>query len=37
MIVYDSSGRKTEYQSVKDYFDRDNDFIEITDEQVPFD
>ena len=37
VIVYDSSGRKTEYQSVKDYFDRDNDFIEITDEQVPFD
>lgn len=37
VILYDNSGRKTEYQSVKDYFDRDNDFIEITDEQVPFD
>lgn len=37
VILYDESGRKTEYQSVKDYFDRDNDFNEITDEQIPFD
>lgn len=37
VILYDSSGRKTEYHSVKDYFERDNGFIEITDEQVPFD
>ena len=37
VVLYDGSGKRTEYQSVKDYFDRDNDFIEITDEQVPFD
>lgn len=37
VILYDSSGRRIEYKSVKDYFDRDNDFVEITDEQIPFD
>lgn len=37
VVIYDNSGKRTEYQSVKDYFDRNNGFIEITDEQVPFD
>ena len=37
VILYDNHGMKTEYQSVKDYLDRNNGFIEITDEQNPFD
>lgn len=37
VILYDNHGMKTEYQSVKDYLGRNNDFIEITDEKNPFD
>lgn len=37
VVLYDNSGKRIEYQSVKDYFDRDNGFIEVTDGQVPFD
>ncbi|MDF2988295.1 MAG: putative replication protein [Eubacterium sp.] len=37
VIVYNVSGRKTEYQSVINYFDRNNGFMELTGEQIPFD
>lgn len=37
VILYDNSGKRTEYQSVNDYFERQSEFIEIGDEQVPFD
>lgn len=37
VILYDNSGGKTEYQSVKDYFDRNNGFVECPDEQLSFD
>lgn len=37
VVLYDESGRRTEYLSVTDYFNRDSDFIEVTDEQIPFD
>lgn len=36
VVTYDDSGKRTEYQSVEDYFNRNNGFIEITDEQAPF-
>ncbi len=35
VILYDSSGRKTVYPSVKDYFERKNGFIELNDEKLP--
>lgn len=37
VILYDSSRRKTVYQSVKDYFKRENSFIEDGNEQLAFD
>ena len=37
VIVFDTSGRKTEYESVKTYFERDNDFITYVGDDVPFD
>lgn len=37
VVLYDESGRRTEYLSVTDYFNRDSDFIKVTDEQIPFD
>ena len=37
VILYDNSGRKTEYQSVKNYFDRDSGYVEFIGEQLPFD
>lgn len=37
VIVYEKDGKKTEYQSVKDYLERKSEFIECTDIQIPFD
>lgn len=37
VIIYDNSGKKTEYQSVEEYLERLNGFIEIGDEKTPFD
>lgn len=37
MIIYDKSGNRTEYNSVKEYLDRNDGFIEYTGEDLPFD
>lgn len=37
VIIYDKSGKKTEYLSTDDYFNREEEFVEIGDEEVPFD
>ena len=37
VIIYDKSGNRTEYNSVKEYLDRNDGFIEYTGEDLPFD
>ena len=37
VIIYDKSGKQTEYNSVKEYLDRNDGFIEYTGEDLPFD
>ena len=37
VICYDDSGEKTEYQSVEDYFSRNEDFVLYTGTDLPFD
>ncbi len=37
VIIYDKSGNRTEYNSVKEYLDRNDGFIEYTGEKLPFD
>ena len=37
VICYDDSGEKTEYQSVEDYFSRNEDFVLYTGMDLPFD
>lgn len=37
VIVFDDSGRKTEYGSVEAYLERDNDFITYVGDDLPFD
>lgn len=38
VIIYDKSGNRIEYNSVKEYLNRNDDFIECTeDEELPFD
>ena len=36
VVVFDASGRKTEYESVKVYFDRDSGFTACTEGDCPF-
>lgn len=37
IIIYDKSGKRTEYLSTEEYFNRVGEFVEIEDEEVPFD
>lgn len=37
VVCYDDSGEKTEYQSVEDYFSRNEDFVLYTGTDLPFD
>ena len=37
VIIYDKSGNWTEYNSVKEYLERNDDFIEYTGDDIPFD
>lgn len=37
VIVFDASGKKTEYESVNAYFDKGNEFMIYTSDEFPFD
>lgn len=36
VIVYDKSGNRTEYNSIQEYMDKKDDFIEYTGKELPF-